>query len=63
MPSFFNWITQVGYETEGIALVVLAGLTLATKAHVASSTGLKIGLLIGAVLIQAFSPSSGTPQC
>ena len=58
-PSFFNWLTQVGYETEGIALVVLAGLALATKAHVAGSTGLKIGLLIGAVLIQALLPFVG----
>jgi purine-cytosine permease-like protein len=59
VPSFFNWLTQVGYETEGIALVVLAGLALATKAHVAGSTGLKIGLLIGAVLIQALLPFVG----
>src|SRR6201992_602955 len=26
LTSVFNWITQVGYETEGLALVVLAGL-------------------------------------
>lgn len=32
IPAFFNWITQVGFETEGVALVVLAGLALATKA-------------------------------
>ena len=59
VPSFFNWLTQVGYETEGIALVVLAGLALAAKAHVAGGTGLKIGLLIGAVLIQALLPFVG----
>jgi NCS1 family nucleobase:cation symporter-1 len=59
LPSLFNWITQVGYETEGIALVALAGLALAAKAHVAGSTGLKIGLLIGAVLIQALLPFVG----
>ncbi len=59
VPSLFNWITQVGYETEGIALVVLAGLALAAKANVAGSTGLKIGLLIGAVLIQALLPFVG----
>ena len=23
MPSFFNWVTQVGFEIEGIALIVL----------------------------------------
>ena len=59
VPSLFNWITQVGYETEGIALVVLAGLALPAKANVAGSTGLKIGLLIGAVLIQALLPFVG----
>ena len=26
--SVFNWVTQVGYETVGLALVVLAGLAL-----------------------------------
>ncbi len=59
VPSLFNWITQVGYETEGIALVVLAGLALAAKADVSASTALKIGLLIGAVLIQAMLPFVG----
>jgi NCS1 family nucleobase:cation symporter-1 len=59
VPSLFNWVTQVGYETEGIALVVLAGLALAAKAEVSASTGLKIGLLIGAVLIQALLPFVG----
>ena len=52
-------MTQVGYETEGIALVVLAGLALALKAGVSGSTGLKIGLLIGAVAIQALLPFVG----
>jgi purine-cytosine permease-like protein len=26
MPSFFNWVTQVGFEIEGIALVVFVGI-------------------------------------
>ena len=25
LPSFFNWVTQVGFEIEGIALIVFAG--------------------------------------
>ncbi|MGH3272929.1 MAG: cytosine permease, partial [Streptosporangiaceae bacterium] len=25
-PSFFNWVTQVGFEIEGIALIVLAAV-------------------------------------
>ena len=59
VPSLFNWITQVGFETEGIAIIVLAGLALALKAGVSASTGLKVGLLIGAVLLQAMLPFVG----
>jgi len=59
MPSFFNWATQVGFEIEGIALIVLAGVALAAKAGVSAGDGLKAGLLIGAVLIQACLPLIG----
>jgi len=38
-------MTQVGYETEGLALVVLAGLALFAKAGVGGSAGLKIALI------------------
>ena len=30
--SFFNWITQIGFEVEGLILIVGAGLVLITKA-------------------------------
>jgi hypothetical protein len=59
VPSFFNWVTQVGFEIEGIALVVLAGVALAAKAGVSAGVGLKAALLIGAVLIQACLPLIG----
>jgi purine-cytosine permease-like protein len=59
VPSFFNWATQVGFEIEGIALVVLAGVALAAKAGVSAGVGLKAALLIGAVLIQACLPLIG----
>lgn len=59
LVSAFNWITQVGYETEGLALVVLAGLALAAKAGVHSSTGLKVGLIVAAALIQLVLPLLG----
>ncbi len=55
----FNWITQVGYEIEGLALVVLAGLALFNKAGVGSSTPLKIGLIIVAALVQLTLPLFG----
>jgi NCS1 family nucleobase:cation symporter-1 len=55
----FNWITQVGYEIEGLALIVLAGLALFNKAGVGSSTGLKIGLIIVAAAVQLVMPLLG----
>jgi len=57
--SLFNWITQVGYETEGLALVVLAGLVLAGKAGVHTSTGLKVVLIVAAATVQLFLPLMG----
>jgi purine-cytosine permease-like protein len=50
---------RVGFEIEGIALVVLAGVALAAKAGVSAGVGLKAALLIGAVLIQACLPLIG----
>src|SRR3984885_8377059 len=41
--AVFNWMTQVGYEVEGLALIVLAGLALFGKAGAGSATGVKIG--------------------
>jgi NCS1 family nucleobase:cation symporter-1 len=55
----FNWMTQVGYEVEGLALIVLAGLALFGKAGVGSSTGLKIALIAGAAAIQLILPLLG----
>jgi nucleobase:cation symporter-1, NCS1 family len=55
----FNWVTQVGYEVEGLALVVLAGLALFSKAGVGGSTGLKIALIIAAAAVQLTLPLFG----
>ena len=57
--SVFNWITQVGYQTEGLALVVLAGLALASKAGVHTSTGLKVALIVLAAAVQLVLPLLG----
>jgi purine-cytosine permease-like protein len=57
--AVFNWITQVGYEIEGLALVVLAGLALFSKAGVGGSTGLKIGLIVVAAAVQLLLPLFG----
>ena len=55
----FNWVTQVGYEVVGLALVVAGGLALLGKAGVHSSTGLKIVLIVVAALIQLILPLFG----
>ena len=55
----FNWMTQVGYEVEGLALIVLAGVALFGKAGVGSSTGLKIALIVAAALVQMIMPLFG----
>ncbi|NNN16618.1 MAG: thiamine permease [Acidimicrobiaceae bacterium] len=57
--AFFNWLTQVGFETEGIALIVLAGLALTTKAGIHSSTALKVAFIVAASLIQLVLPLFG----
>jgi nucleobase:cation symporter-1, NCS1 family len=59
LPSFFNWVTQVGFEIEGIALVVFAAIVLATKAGFHSGTPAKVIFIIVAVLIQAVLPWLG----
>ncbi len=57
--AMFNWMTQVGYEVVGLALVVAAGLALLDKAGVGSSTGLKVVLIVVAALIQLVLPLFG----
>lgn len=59
LVSVFNWITQVGYETLGLALVVLAGVALAAKAGIHTSTGLKVVLIVLAAAIQLVLPLLG----
>ncbi|MGH3302885.1 MAG: purine-cytosine permease family protein [Streptosporangiaceae bacterium] len=59
MPSFFNWVTQVGFEIEGIALIVFAAILLSTKAGFAAGTPAKVIFIILAVAIQAVLPLLG----
>ncbi len=59
MPSFFNWVTQVGFEIEGIALIVLAAIALTTKAGFLAGDPAKIIFIVIAVLIQAVLPLLG----
>jgi purine-cytosine permease-like protein len=57
--SLFNWATCVGFEASGLALIVLAGLALFGEAGVHATTGLKIVLLLVAMVLQAFLPVLG----
>jgi NCS1 family nucleobase:cation symporter-1 len=59
LPSFFNWVTQVGFEIEGIALIVLAAIALASKSGFSAGVPAKVIFLILAVAIQAVLPLLG----
>ena len=55
----FNWGTQVGFEVEGLILIVFAGLALASKAGFAPGTPAKVALVLGAVAVQFVLPFLG----
>lgn len=60
VPSLFNWITQVGFEVEGLALIVFAAIALANEAGVKTvPVGVKVVFLVAAVAIQAVLPMLG----
>ena len=60
VPSLFNWVTQVGFEIEGIAFIVFAAIALAGEAGMKTvPTGLKVAFLLVAVAIQAVLPLLG----
>ncbi len=57
--SFFNWITQIGFEVEGLILIVGAALVLMIKAGYLPGNPAKVVLVIVAVLIQGILPFFG----
>jgi len=57
--AFFNWITQIGFEVEGLILIVFAGLALSVKAGLDPGNPAKVALVIGAVGIQFVLPFLG----
>ena len=57
--SFFNWITQLGFETEGLILIVGAAIVLFQMGGVHVSTPLKVVFIIAAAAIQAVMPYFG----
>lgn len=59
LVAFLNWATCVGFETEGLILVVLCGIALAAKAGVTAGTPLKLGLVMAAASLQGVLPFLG----
>ncbi|HEY6429072.1 MAG TPA: cytosine permease, partial [Acidimicrobiales bacterium] len=57
--SFFNWITQIGFEVEGLILIVGSGLVLMIKAGYLPGDPAKVVLVILAVLVQGILPFLG----
>jgi nucleobase:cation symporter-1, NCS1 family len=57
--ALFNWLTQVGFETEGLTLVVLAAVALAAKAGFHAGTPAKVGFILAAAAIQMILPFLG----
>ena len=60
VPSLFNWVTQVGFEIEGVALIVFAAIALAGQAGLTTVPDwLKVVFLLVAIAIQAVLPLLG----
>ena len=57
--AFFNWITLIGFETEGLILIVGAVIVLANISGVAVSGTSKVIIIIAAVGIQMLMPLFG----
>ena len=58
-PSFFNWITQVGFEVEGIVLIVLIVKAMFSHEGVTLDDLGKALVIVGAVLLQFIVPFLG----
>jgi NCS1 family nucleobase:cation symporter-1 len=59
LVAFFNWITQIGFETEGLILIVGAAIVLSQMAGIHVSSTLRVIFIILAAAIQAVVPYFG----
>ncbi len=57
--AFFNWITQLGFETEGLILIVGALVVLSGKAGIHVSTTGKVIFVVLATAVQVIMPYLG----
>jgi NCS1 family nucleobase:cation symporter-1 len=58
-PSLFNWITQVGFEIEGIVIVVLLVQAMFSREGITTSTLGKVAIILCAVAVQFVMPFLG----
>jgi len=59
LMSFFNWITQLGFETEGLILIVGAAIVLSDMGGFHVHSAAKVVFIILAAAIQAVMPYLG----
>ncbi|MGO9343883.1 MAG: purine-cytosine permease family protein [Acidimicrobiales bacterium] len=57
--ALFNWLTQIGFETEGLILIVGSALVLGAKAGFDPGTPYKVVVILAAVAMQAVLPFLG----
>jgi purine-cytosine permease-like protein len=57
--SFLNWVTQLGFETEGLILIVGAAIVLFQLGGIHANSTLKVILIVIAAAIQAVMPYFG----
>jgi NCS1 family nucleobase:cation symporter-1 len=59
LVAFFNWLTQVGFEVEGLALIVIVVEKMFTRGGIHPTDGLKALVIVIAVLAQFIVPFLG----
>jgi NCS1 family nucleobase:cation symporter-1 len=59
VPSVFNWITQVGFEIEGLVIVVLVVVAMCTREGQSVNNAGKALIIVGAVIVQFIMPFLG----
>lgn len=57
--ALFNWLTQIGFEIEGLILIVGAALVLSVKAGFSPGSPAKAIFVVAAVLVQGVLPFLG----
>ena len=58
-PSLFNWITQVGFEIEGLCIIVFIVIAMFAREGTILGTGAKVVVIVLAVGVQFVAPFLG----